>query len=93
MKKAVLALIMGAFFVAPKFHLYKMQVAYVADNGRVSLVYTHYEKTAKWDDKTHIYDALDDGVNTPKEGDELLTFCVGDGKDMRVISYCPMPEF
>lgn len=91
MKKAVLALIMGAFFVAPKFHLYKMQVAYVYGE-RVGLAYTHYERTEKWDDKTHIYDALDDGVDTPHEGDELLTFCVGEGEDMRIISYCPMPE-
>lgn len=89
MKKAVLALIMGAFFVVPKFHLYKMQVAYV-HNDTLGLAYTHYEKTEKWDDKTHVYDAYDDGVNTPKKGDELLTFCVGEGENMRVISYCPM---
>lgn len=89
MKKKIAALLIGALFLCPKFHLYKMQVAYVYGE-RVGLAYKHYEQTEKWDDKTHIFDAWDDGVNTPKKGDELLTFCVGDGEDMRVISYCPM---
>lgn len=89
MKKAAMALLIGALFLCPKFHLYKMQVAYVYGE-RVGLAYKHYEQTEKWDDKTHIFDAWDDGANTPKKGDELLTFCVGEGENMRVISYCPM---
>ena len=92
MRKFFLALVMGAFFVAPKYHLFKMRVAYVNGN-QVGLAYTHYEKTAKWDGKEHIYDAEDDGKNTPKKDDELLTFCVGEGENMRIISYRQMPEF
>ena len=95
MRKFFLALVMGAFFVAPipKYHLFRMRVAYVADDGRVGLVYQHYEKTSVWDGKEHVYDAWDNGVNTPKKGDDLLTFCVGEGENMQIISYRQMPQF
>lgn len=85
MKKILLiASIMGAFFVAPEFHMYKMQVATVKGEN-AGLLFRPCISTADFDaDKVYMYGIYADDIEV---GDNLLTFCVGGGEEMKVLDY------